>query len=194
MTQKSIQQLTDIQLVERFRHSHDNVYMGHLFQRYAHLILGLCMKYFKNPTRSEDAVMSIFELLLKELKKHDVEHFKSWLYIVTKNYCLQELRKDKASNSKQDAFQIFLQENVEFAEEMHHNSATEKEKLLQRMEHIIPLLKYSQRQCIKMFYLQGKTYADISEETGYSLKEIKSHIQNGKRNLKLKMLEQDHES
>jgi RNA polymerase sigma-70 factor (ECF subfamily) len=67
----------------------------------------------------------------------------------------------------------------------------QKELLLLKMESLIPTLKYNQRLCLKMFYLEGKSYADISYELNFSLKEVKSHIQNGKRNLKIKMQEDD---
>lgn len=187
MGQTPHNELSDNQLIEGFRLSHDNKYVGQLFNRYAHLVLGLCLKYFKNETLAEDAVMNIFELLLKELKKHEIDFFKSWLYTVTKNYCLQELRKSQSTNQKQQAFEIFLEENVEIRDYLHLNAENDKEKQLQELEAAIPALNYNQRQCIKLFYLDGKTYADIADETGYSLKEIKSHIQNGKRNLKIKL-------
>lgn len=193
MGSSSNNNLSDNQLVERFRHSHDNQYVGQLFNRYSHLVLGLCIKYFKDQNQAEDAVMNIFELLIKELKKHDIEYFKSWLYMVSKNYCLQEIRKRRALLNKKAGFELFFNENVELQDELHLNVNSDKEKLLQRMEASLPLLKYNQRQCIKMFYLDNKTYADISEETGYSLKEIKSYIQNGKRNLKIKMIENSDE-
>ncbi len=45
-------------------------------------------------------------------------------------------------------------------------------------------LKKEQEKCIRMMYLENKSYKEISEITGYSLKQVKSYIQNGKRNLK----------
>lgn len=181
--------LPDNELIERFRYSHDNQYVGELYTRYAHLVLGLCIKYFEDVDVAKDATMSIFELLLQELKRHHIDHFKSWLYTVSKNYCLQELRKKKSRNKKEDLFKDFLQETMESELDMHPKE--QKELLLLKMERLIPTLKYNQRLCLKMFYLEGKSYADISHELNFSLKEVKSHIQNGKRNLKIKMQEDD---
>jgi RNA polymerase sigma factor (sigma-70 family) len=181
--------LPDNELIERFRYSHDNQYVGELYTRYAHLVLGLCIKYFEDVDMAKDATMSIFELLLHELKRHHIDHFKSWLYTVSKNYCLQELRKKKSRNKKEDLFKDFLQDTMESELDMHPKE--HKELLLLRMEKLLPTLKNNQRLCLKMFYLEGKSYVDISYELNFSLKEVKSHIQNGKRNLKIKMQEDD---
>lgn len=183
-----LNQLPDNELIDRFRYSHDNQYVGELYNRYAHLVLGLCIKYFKDVEVAKDATMSIFELLLHELKRHHIDYFKSWLFTVSKNYCLQELRKNKTIHKKEDLFKNFLEETMENELELHPKD--DKERLLSKMEELIPTLKNNQRICLKMFYLEGKTYADIATELNFSLKEVKSHIQNGKRNLKIK-LEQD---
>ena len=152
--------LPDNELIERFRYSHDNQYVGELYTRYAHLVLGLCIKYFEDVDMAKDATMSIFELLLHELKRHHIDHFKSWLYTVSKNYCLQELRKKKSRNKKEDLFKDFLQDTMESELDMHPKE--HKELLLLRMEKLLPTLKNNQRLCLKMFYLEGKSYVDIS--------------------------------
>ncbi len=68
---------------------------GLLFERYTHLVFGVCMKYLKNTYDAEDAVMGIFEKLMTDLKNHEVRDFKNWLYRVSKNHCLMILRKSK---------------------------------------------------------------------------------------------------
>lgn len=186
--EKNISKLPDNELIELFRHSHDNKYIGHLYLKYSHLVLGLCIKYYKDVDKANDALMNIFELLIKELKKHKVENFKSWLYSVSKNYCLQDLRKNKTKLKKSEAFEIFFKESMEIDDEKHQLLKEEKENLLTKMEKELPLLNYEQQKCLKMFYLESNTYAEISVETGYTLNEVKSYIQNGKRNLKTRML------
>ena len=61
------------------------------------------------------------------------------------------------------------------------------EQMLEQMKQSLPKLKEGQRICVELFYLKGKSYQEIANETRYSLNEIKSYIQNGKRNLKLLM-------
>jgi RNA polymerase sigma factor (sigma-70 family) len=140
------------------------------------------MKYLKNREDSEDAVMEIFEKLHLDLKKNEVEHPKSWLYMVARNHCLMRLRKAGLA--------------VEYPEELPHtpqyNDENEdfedKEKLIQTLEKSVNFLKNEQRLCIELFYLKDKSYKDIVKETGFMLNEIKSHVQNGKANLKKMML------
>lgn len=171
----------DIVLIRLYRSSNDARYIGELYRRYAHLILGVCMKYLKNLPDSEDAVMEIFEKLHLDLKKNEVEHPKSWLYIVAKNHCLMKLRKAGLS--------------VEFPEVMPHTPQYDddfedfenKEKLIQLLENNMNHLKNEQRLCVELFYLKEKSYKEIVMQTGFSLNEIKSHIQNGKLNLKKMM-------
>jgi RNA polymerase sigma-70 factor (ECF subfamily) len=179
--------LPDNELIDRFRYSHDNLYIGELYSRYSHLVLGLCIKYFRDIETAKDATMSIFELSMRELKRHRIENFKSWLFTVSKNYCLQELRKKNSLFQKEELYKVFLSETMESDLAMH--PIDEKEKLITKMESLLPSLKNNQRICLKMFYLEGKSYADISQELNFSLKDVKSHIQNGKRNLKIKLEE-----
>jgi RNA polymerase sigma factor (sigma-70 family) len=181
--------IEDIALLKLYRTSQNVQYIGELYRRYAHLILGVCMKYLKNREDSEDAVMEIFEKLHLDLKKNEVEHPKSWLYMVARNHCLMRLRKAGLA--------------VEYPEELPHtplhgspygqyNDENEgfedKEKLIQMLEKSVNHLKNEQKLCIELFYLKDKSYKDIVKETGFSLNEIKSHVQNGKANLKKMML------
>ncbi len=143
--------------------------------------MGVSVKYLKNVTEAQDNLMLIFEKLMKELKKTEVQNLKAWLYQITKNQCLMALRKNKNySHSSIDTLQLEQDEdNLERIEE--------KERLLTLLEEVIPSLKENQRVCIELFYLNKKSYVEIAEQTQFSLKEVKSNIQNGKRNLELMM-------
>ena len=145
-----------------------------------YLIFGLCLKYLKDTAKSEDAVMQIFESLIKKLRVHKVDNFKSWLYTVARNHCLMQLRSE--GKSKEVPFDESFMENDQLA----HPDVNqhEKEAKLQRMEECIDQLNEEQRICIRLFYLEEKCYKDITEITSFSLNQVKSYIQNGKRNLK----------
>ena len=60
------------------------------------------------------------------------------------------------------------------------------------MESALKELNAEQQQCVTLFYLQKKSYQEISDATGYSMLQVKSYIQNGKRNLKI-LIEQKQE-
>lgn len=181
--------LEDNELITRYCNEGNNQYLGILFKRYSHLVLGLCIKYLKNEDEAQDMVMQIFEKLSSDLKKHKIEFFKSWLYTYSKNMCLMELRK-KQSQLKKD---IELQETtvlfMDSGEDHHLNTKQEQENTMLHLEQALGGLSKEQKQCIILFYYKNKSYNEIVEMTGYSANEVKSFIQNGKRNLKLKITE-----
>ncbi|MBN8693751.1 MAG: sigma-70 family RNA polymerase sigma factor [Bacteroidetes bacterium] len=182
-------QLDDNELIRRYCEEDNTNYLGILFKRYSHLVLGLCIKYLKNEDEAQDLVMNIFEKLTADLKKHKIEFFKSWLYTYSKNMCLMELRK-KQSQLKKD---IELQDNkvlfMDSGSDLHLNSNDEKENTISQLETALSTLSKEQKQCIILFYYKNKSYNEIVDITGFNANEVKSYIQNGKRNLKNKITE-----
>ena len=176
--------LTDDEILSRYSRSGDNAFIGILYNRYGHLVLGLCLKYLKNKMEAEDSVIQIFTRLITDLRNHRVQHFKSWLYVYSKNHCLMELRKRQVMLKKE----LELKDNahlfVDFTGEEH---LKEKENQMVQLEGAIGDLSAEQKTCIVLFYLEKRSYNEITAITGYSAGEVKSHIQNGKRNLKLKL-------
>lgn len=170
-------------MLENFRRTGNLEVLGRLYEPYMYLIYGLCFKYLKDSVKSEDAVMNIFEELVKKLRVHRVSNFKAWLYTVARNHCLMELRKEGKDHV------ISLEETfVEKAENLHpDDSEGMHEANLTQMETCIDQLKIEQKACVKLFYLEGKCYKDIVDDTGYTMKQVKSNIQNGRRNLKICM-------
>lgn len=184
MAREDYSAISDEELVQRYRNSHETAYIGELYQRYTHLVFGVCMKYFRNEAEAEDATMQIFEKLINDLKKHHITAFKPWLHIVVKNHCMMHFRKETSQGKKMADLKYEAKGSVENPEESHLEEALEKEYILQHLHEGIETLKDEQRTCVELFYLKDQSYVQISEATGYSLNEVKSYIQNGKRNLK----------
>ena len=179
---------SDTELVSLYRQSGDLKILGELYQRYMDLVYGVCLKYLKEPERSQDAVMQIFEELVSKLKKHEVENFRGWLHQVAKNYCLMQLRTPK--NLKTVELPALLMQNEE---DVHLNGVMEKEENFQKLEKCMASLSDEQRTMIKLFYLDGKCYNEIVEITGHNWNNVRSSIQNGRRNLKLCMEKKESE-
>lgn len=173
------QHITDNELLANFYADGNQEWIGILLQRYTMLLLGVCMKYLKDETEAKDCVQQIFLKVLTEIPKYKIDYFKSWLYMVAKNHCLMRLRdKDKITR--------------ELTEKTHPaHTDTDKQDLLQNeqtydlLEKAIDELNPEQKICVTLFYLQKMSYQQIAEKTGYSLMQVKSYIQNGKRNLKI---------
>jgi len=183
-SKRHIVKLTDEEIILLYQKKQKNKYIGVLYERYYHLVLGVCLKYLNSVEESEDAVTLIFEKLMKDLKTSEVNKFSGWLYMVSKNYCLQQLRKKKYKTVDFTSLENVLQEE--------NDGQQDKEVVLRLLTSKIGLLKEEQEKCITLFYLNKKSYVDIVSLTNYDLKSVKSHIQNGKRKLKI-MLEEDYQ-
>jgi len=159
----------------------DKMGLTYLYDKYLHVIYGVCLKYLKNKADAQDATSELFEKFTHISIPMDVKNLKSWLFVVTKNHCLMLLRKQKGVN-----LQLIPEEIMDFSEEMHPlDKALQKEQEITSLLKCIETLKKEQKHCINMFYLKKLCYQEVSEKTGFEIKKVKSYIQNGKRNLKI---------
>ena len=175
------QHTTDQELLEQFYTDHNNEWLGILLQRYTLLLLGVSMKYLKNEEEAKDSVQQIFLKVIQELQKYKVEYFKSWLYMVAKNHCLMKIRdrQGKITTEINDRLTTKPEEETDL------QALIKNDHTLELMEEALKELNPEQQQCVTLFYLQKKSYQEVSIETGFSMLQVKSHIQNGKRNLKI---------
>lgn len=183
LNQRHFNDIEDKELLQRYYHENNNEWLGILLQRYTMLLLGVCMKYLKNEEDAKDSVQQVFLKVINDLPKYKVEFFKSWLYMVAKNHCLMKLR-DKGK------FTAELNEQLLSTPDETESKAValEKDVQLNHVELALQQLNDEQKQCVTLFYLEKQTYQQICDNTGYSVMQVKSHIQNGKRNLKIHML------
>ncbi len=170
-------------LLKRFREHGDIESLGMLYQKYMHLVYGVCLKYLDDREAAKDEVMNIFEKLVTELPDQEIASFKAWLYVVTKNHCLMLLRSRKSEAANRE---LMLSDPTFFMEKesVMHPMEADSEPDTERLRECIEKLKEEQRRCIELFYYEGYGYKQICEKLGMEEKKVKSYIQNGKRNLR----------
>lgn len=179
---QNIDQLTDLELISAYKRSKDKELVGLLFKQYMPLVYGVCLKYLKDREAAKDMVMQVFEKLLLNLHNQEIQNFKSWLHVLTKNECLMLLRKESRKYGQTQSIN-----GVEFMElsiAAHHEDENIEEDV-SKLETCIGRLNEEQQACIKLFYLEKKCYQEVCEQTGHEMKKVKSYLQNGRRNLKL---------
>ncbi len=179
---KKYRLLGDAELIAVYKESRDKDAFSVIYERYGHLMMGTCMKYLKDEMEAQDLTSKIFEELGDKIVRHDIDHFKGWLYRLTKNECLMFLRKQKT--------RFLHNHQVEMLEE-EQKEPESKEAQLTLMEKSMALLKSEQERCLRLFYLEDKSYQEVSDLLQISLNQVKSAIQNGKRNLKLILIQND---
>jgi RNA polymerase sigma-70 factor (ECF subfamily) len=174
------QHITDQELLDRYYADGNKEWLGSLLSRYTLLLFGVCMKYLKQEEEAKDCVQQIFVKIIMELPKYRVTYFKSWIYTIARNHCLMKLRD-------QHGRKVELSETMlaDWDDESGKNKHLEKDRMLELMGLALEELGDDQKRCILLFYLEKKSYQEIADTTGYTLMQVKSHIQNGKRNLKL---------
>ena len=174
--------LPDNSLLEQYKQTDDLEALGALFDRYLDLVYGVCLKYLKDVEAAKDSTLDIFEQLVTKLRKHEVEHFKPWLYQLAKNHCLMLLRSEKKWLKVASDTDLMQNENI-----VHLNGELEKEENLEQLEKCMAELNQEQRQVVSLFYLEQKSYKEIVEVTGMDWNLVRSYVQNGRRNLKICM-------
>ena len=172
--------LTDEELLKRYCDSGELVYFVEAYKRYMPLVYGVALKYLKRPEDAQDAVMQLFEELIVKVKETEIQSFKAWLYTCIRNNCLMEIRKrsKNLSVSLDDSF-------MEFCDDFHLTVVSESENREESLRECVESLPEKQRISVKYFFFDELSYKEVEERTGFSLKMVKSFIQNGKRNLKL---------
>ncbi len=181
---KNQNELSDEELLARYLAGGDLEVLGSLYKRYMTLVYGVCLKYLRNRDDARDAVIKIFEKIAGERGKHKPDNFKAWLYVVTKNFCLMELRSAASLKAKHEEWSAEQEFFMEPETILHPIDRDERETDVALQECIEKLVKL-QRVTIELFYFGNKCYREIAEELKTDEKKVKSLLQNGKRNLKI---------
>jgi RNA polymerase sigma-70 factor (ECF subfamily) len=174
--------------IAAYRTTGDLTILGELYEQHMELVYAVCFNYLRDEDEAKDAVMNLFEQLVTDLRRHEVQQFGPWLHSVARNYCLMQLRKSQShpkvelvTNSGADSDEdvpLLLTDDTD---------APDREEDLTKMEACLQTLPPEQRTCLTLFYLERKSYSEVADQTGYDLKQVKSYLQNGRRKLKICM-------
>ncbi len=174
-------QWTDEDLLTRYQTDGEARYLGLLYERYMPMVYGVCLKILRDPGKSEDAVMNIYEELVRKAKEHHVDSFRGWLYVLARNHCLMEWRKNNRRPTDYHAPEDMVHyDAVEAAFEVELPAAEDKS-----LEKCLDQLPPNQRTSVQMFYMEEKTYKEIAGLLAEEIGKVRSYIQNGRRNLKI---------
>jgi len=184
-----VHKLSDEDIISLYKEKQWNSCIDELYQRYSHMVFGVCLKYVKQTENAEDLTLSLFASLTEKLLQHQVQHFKSWLYVSARNSSLMFLRANKMNQELKQDDLLYDDSDQRLDEKL------EKDELIESLIMVFEELKQEQRICVQLFYLQKKSYEEVAKITNYSMKEVNSHLQNGRRNLKILLdkRKEDHE-
>jgi len=184
------EKMKDSELMLQFRKTRHDLILSVLFERYKHLVFGVCLKYFEENTQSEDTMMEVFRMAFSRMETEQITNFKNWVYTIAKNRCIRATRTESKIVSIEDSQAFNPNEHCyelntdEFMEVNQHLREINREKFYEAFES----LRKTQRDCIFAFYFEKKTYKQIAAMGQYSEREVKTNIQNGKLNLKKSLI------
>jgi RNA polymerase sigma-70 factor (ECF subfamily) len=175
---------SDEELLKHYKQSGNKDLFADLFKKHVSVVYGTCLFYLQDKDEAQDATMQLFEKLMLDINNREIDNFKGWLSFVVRNHCISIIRKNKSQSKNIKSYYEFEYEDANYETEEKINTVSD-DVMLENMKQCLPKLKENQRLCVELFYLNDKSYQDIANQTGFTLNEIKSYIQNGKRNLKL---------
>lgn len=169
----------DTALLEMYKNKGNDNAFAELFARYIPLVYGVCLKYLENEADAQNAVRHIYKITGEVIKKRQINNSYTWLYEISKIYCLST--QDKTQDFNSDVIEPPAFEDDEVVRLFNKEKTVDEERIL---NYCINKLSMGQQKCIRLFFYDNKSYTDITKITGYTLKQVKNFIQNGKRNLK----------
>jgi len=192
---QALQDMSDELLIRKYQQTGERELFSVLYQRYTHLVFGACLKFLKNKEESRDMTMTIFEKILRKPPVDKILAFKSWLHKYVQNECFYHIR---TRSSRGASFRQFEEMETRNADVVENEGAARLEETKtappMKLGAAIRKLPKAQKECIRLFYLKEKSYKQIAEQTGYTIPQVKSFLQNGKRKLKILMTGEEEET
>jgi RNA polymerase sigma-70 factor (ECF subfamily) len=174
-------QIPDEELVRRFRETGDSCWFAELFARYKKKVYFACRGFYADSGAAEDATQETFLRAFEKLNQFTGGDFGGWLMRIAKNICIDRWRKTRAE-AVVDTGDDSQEAALEVAVLPQHELRMSAERVLQELKS----LPYEQRRCLEM-KIEGYSYEETAARTGLTVEAVKSHLQNGRRMLWLRL-------
>ena len=173
MSADGLERMTDESLVERFQASGDAKYFEEIWRRYAQGVFNRCLRFLRNSAAAEDLTSDTFLRVIQGIRDYRADNFPGWVSTIARNLCVNHVRSAAA---RHECMTI---------EDVKGDQSDEKQQFNAEVEDVLNQLPERQRRTLKLFFIDKYSYKEIVELTGYSHKEVKSYIQNGRRKFRL---------
>lgn len=177
---------SDEELVRLFVLTQKNSFFEELYERYADKVYRKCLTLVKDSARAEDFTHDIFLKLIFKLGSFKEEaRFSTWLYSITYNYCMDQLRVNKKRGETN------LEEELEIADEDVDVSVLieERDTDAKRLHRAIDHLSTEERSILMMKYLDDLSIRDIASVFRITESAVKMRLLRSRESLRRKYLE-----
>jgi RNA polymerase sigma factor (sigma-70 family) len=173
-------EVSDEELVRSFQTTGDRECFEELFTRYRRRVYLGCRAFFSNTAAAEDATQETFLRAYQNMHRFFGGNLGGWLTQIARNVCIDQWRKmrHEAGPEEADVSNMPAAGTLEHASDLHFAV----EKIRKEMEALPP----EQRSCLEL-KIDGYSYEETAARMGLSVEAVKSHLQNGRRMLWLRM-------
>jgi RNA polymerase sigma-70 factor (ECF subfamily) len=142
-----------------------------LVDKYKDRVYSLALGIVRNRELAEEIAQDAFVKAFGSLKKFRKEaSFSTWIYRITYNAAISELRKKKRTSQ-------VVEEQFENLASAHANDtlaeSNEKEARLEVIEKVIKSLAPEEQLLITLYYYEAHSVQQISKATGFSVSNVK---------------------
>ncbi len=174
---KKITELTDSEVIARFRLAQDQAYYTILYRRYASKVFAKCYSMLSDDGMARDATQEIFIKILMNLSKfNEQSSFSTWIYSITYNFCIDIIRKKKK-------LQILYTEDVSRIKNDADDNISDSvllEMKQERLATVMDLLPPGDKAILLMKYIDDLQIKDIAESLDKTESAIKMQIMRAK--------------
>jgi RNA polymerase sigma factor (sigma-70 family) len=174
--------LLDEELVSLYVTTQRNEYFEEIYERYANKVYRKCYSFVYSQEKAEDLTHDIFlKLVVKIGTYKESSKFSTWLYSITYNYCMDQIRVNKKKT------EVALQDNYDMSEEEDDSElmdfhGTELNKSLKQ-------LPSEERMLLQMKYQEDFSIKEIADTLKISESAVKMRLMRSKEKLKRLYLE-----
>jgi RNA polymerase sigma-70 factor (ECF subfamily) len=172
--------IPDEEVVRTFQETGSSDCFAELFARHRKRVFSACRGFFADSAAAEDATQETFLRAYRKIQSFQGGNFLRWLMRIAKNVCIDQWRKGRVVAEFEEAH--WAEAPATGTLDSSSELRLALEKLWQEMSSLSP----EQRRCLEM-KIEGYSYEEIAARTRLSLEAVKSHLQNGRRMLWLKM-------
>lgn len=173
----AIRDRSETELVTELLARRDGRIFEELYRRSRRKIFGVCFNLLGEAAAAEDACHDAYIRAWEKLDSLRGSDFTAWVRRIAANRCYDELRRRRPDE---------LDENhPEPATDHRIDRSVIARQELDRAIDVIASLEEHQRRVFLLRHIDHHSYEEISEATGFDAKQVKSYLQNARRNFHL---------
>jgi len=171
----------DIQLMLDFANGDDSAF-NQIMGKYKGIVIGITRRYFNDRSRAEDIAQEVFlRIYLSKNKYKPKSKLSTWIYRITANLCLNDIRSRKREEGNLD----LINDNTSSTDrELDIIDKLEIEELNETVRSALLSLPERQRLAVILSKYDGLSYQEISKILNCSISAVDSILQRAKQTLK----------